>query len=119
MEKVQNAVDKLQGDLKDYVQAKVEELKPVVIEKLNNAKQIVIDGATKIYIEIKDQIARIITGVTSAVSGSEAYGIKDKLKGGEIKITYLIYYYVIKRCQNLGIINPKNDMKASEISEKN
>jgi len=86
MEKVQNAVDKLQGDLKDYVQAKVEELKPVVIEKLNNAKQIVIDGATKIYIEIKDQIARIITGVTSAVSGSEAYGIKDKLKGAWEKV---------------------------------
>ena len=95
MEKVQNAVDKLQGDLKDYVQAKVEELKPVVIEKLNNAKQIVIDGATKIYIEIKDQIARIITGVTSAVSGSEAYGIKDKLKGGEIKddVTDLLLCY--------------------------
>merc|ERR1719283_183264 len=86
MEKVQNAVDKLQGDLKDYVQAKVEELKPVVIEKLNNAKQIVIDGATKIYIEIKAQIARIITGVTSAVSGSEAYGIKDKLKGAWEKV---------------------------------
>merc|ERR1711881_765151 len=86
LEKVQNAVDKLQGDLKDYVQAKVEELRPVVIEKLNNAKQIVIDGATKIYIEIKDQIARIITGVTSASSGSEAYGIKDKLKGAWEKV---------------------------------
>jgi len=86
MDKVQNAVDKLQGDLKDYVQAKVDELKPLVIEKLNDAKHIVIEGATKIYIEIKDQIARIITGVTSAVSGSEAYGIKDKLKAAWEKV---------------------------------
>ena len=85
-EKARAAAEKLNGDVRDYVLAKIEELKPQVIEGLNKAKTVVIDGAKKIYLQVKDKIVRIITGASSAVSGSEAYGIKDKLKGAWEKV---------------------------------
>merc|ERR550534_1628689 len=52
-EKARAAAEKLNGDVRDYVLAKIEELKPQVIEGLNKAKTVVIDGAKKIYLEIK------------------------------------------------------------------
>merc|ERR1711881_188450 len=55
MEKVQNAVEKLQGDAKDYVEKLVEEYKPKVIEALNNAKSVVLDGGKKVLIQIRDR----------------------------------------------------------------
>merc|ERR1711962_705183 len=85
-EKARAAAEKLNGDVRDYVLAKIEELKPQGIEGLNKARTVVIDGAKKIYLQVKDKIVRIITGATSAVSGSEAYGIKDKLKGAWEKV---------------------------------
>merc|ERR1719494_761938 len=47
MDKVNEAADKLSDDVRDYVKAKVEELKPQIIEELNKGKQIVVDAANK------------------------------------------------------------------------
>ena len=81
MEKVQNAVEKLQGDAKDYVEKLVEEYKPKVIEALNNAKSVVLDGGKKVLIQIRDQVVQIVTDFLEGSSGTEAYGIRDsKLK---------------------------------------
>merc|ERR1719494_770216 len=98
MEKVQNAVEKLQGDAKDYVEKLVEEYKPKVIEALNNAKSVVLDGGKKVLIQIRDQVAQIVTDFLEGSSGTEAYGIRDiwtkvkeaaKKLGGQIKQTVL------------------------------
>merc|ERR1711881_307218 len=62
LDKVNEAADKLSDDIRDYVKAKVEELKPQIVAELNKGKQIVVDAAKGVIIQIRDQIVRIITG---------------------------------------------------------
>ena len=81
MDKVNEAADKLSDDVRDYVKAKVEELKPQIIEELNKGKQIVVDAAKGVVIQIRDQIVRIITGAQTGSSDEVAtYGALDGRK---------------------------------------
>merc|ERR1711962_294701 len=78
MDKVNEAADKLSDDVRDYVKAKVEELKPQIIEELNKGKQIIVDAAKGVVIQIRDQIVRIITGAQTGSSDEVAtYGALD------------------------------------------
>merc|ERR1712168_33129 len=74
MDKVNEAADKLSDDVRDYVKAKVEELKPQIIEELNKGKQVVVDAAKGVIIQIRDQIVRIITGAQEGSSDVATYG---------------------------------------------
>merc|ERR1712036_201884 len=78
LDKVNEAADKLSDDIRDYVKAKVEELKPQIVAELNKGKQIVVDAAKGVIIQIRDQIVRIITGAQEGSSDEVAtYGKFD------------------------------------------
>merc|ERR1719268_430062 len=92
MDKVNEAADKLSDDVRDYVKAKVEELKPQIIEELNKGKQIIVDAAKGVVIQIRDQIVRIITGAQTGSSDEVAtYGALDglweKIKAVAVKLS--------------------------------
>merc|ERR1711990_929071 len=92
MDKVNEAADKLSDDVRDYVKAKVEELKPQIIEELSKGKQIIVDAAKGVVIQIHDQIVRIITGAQTGSSDEVAtYGALDglweKIKAVAVKLS--------------------------------
>merc|ERR1711962_499486 len=92
VEDAQNVMDKLSDDVRGYVKAKVEELKPQIIEELNKGKQIIVDAVKGVVIQIRDQIVRIITGAQTGSSDEVAtYGALDglweKIKAVAIKLS--------------------------------
>merc|ERR1711885_72383 len=92
MDKVNEAADKLSDDVRDYVKAKVEGLKPQIIEELNKGKQIVVDAAKGVVIQIRDQIVRIITGAQTGSSDEVAThgaldGLWEKIKAVAVKLS--------------------------------
>merc|ERR1711962_602920 len=101
MDKVNEAADKLSDDVRDYVKAKVEELKPQIIEELNKGKQIIVDAAKGVVIQIRDQIVRIITGAQTGTSDEVAtYGALDglweKIKAVAVKLSPDVLKIVIE-----------------------
>merc|ERR1712147_143912 len=116
-DKVNEAADKLSDDVRDYVKAKVEELKPQIIEELNKGKQIVVDAAEGGVIQIRDQIVRIITGAQTGSSDEVAtYGALDglweKIKAVAVKLSPDVMKIVIELKGEIIMI-----IDAEEIAE--
>ncbi|XP_065673569.1 uncharacterized protein LOC124819281 isoform X3 [Hydra vulgaris] len=66
--KVQSAVGKLGGAIKDATMKVIEQTKPQVMDALQNLKRIVIDAAKNIVIEVSGAIVKVIVGELTALS---------------------------------------------------
>lgn len=69
------ASEKLTGDLKDQVKVAIEKYKPIIIEKLNEGKEVAIslgNNAKKVIIDIKANIVRIFADVKESLSDEDS-----------------------------------------------
>jgi hypothetical protein len=75
--KVETAASKLSDASRVRVQAVMDKYKPLIIEGLNDVKQVIITEGKRVIITIRNEIVQIIVDADIGESKAVTYGIKD------------------------------------------